>query len=117
MGDTFRIKENSVWARIAAKRMKAEKLAMVLGNTIHLHNTGYEEMLRNRRWLRHELAHVRQFRRYGNTRFILLYVWESIKHGYYKNKYEIEAREAEQDPQMELLYSFSPSPGQQDYSA
>lgn len=112
MSDSYRIKENSMWARLAAKRMKAEKLAMVLGNTIHLYNTSYEEMLRNRRWLRHELAHVRQFQRYGFTKFLFLYLIESLKKGYYQNKFEIEARDAEQDPQLDLCYSFAPNAGQ-----
>lgn len=113
MSDVYRIKENSIWAKLAAKRMKSEKLAMVLGNTIHLYNTSYQEMLQNRRWLRHELAHVRQFQQYGWVRFLFLYLIESIKKGYYKNRFEVEAREAEQDFYLEERYSFSPRPGQE----
>ncbi|KYP14800.1 DUF4157 domain-containing protein [Flavihumibacter sp. CACIAM 22H1] len=113
MSDVYHIKENSIWAKLAAKRMKAEKLAMVLGNTIHLHNTSYQEMLQNRRWLRHELAHVQQFQHYGWVRFLLLYLVESIKRGYYNNRFEVEAREAEQDFSLEQRYTFQPRWGQE----
>jgi hypothetical protein len=33
------IKENSWVAKLAAKKMHADKVAIVFGNTIHLHNT------------------------------------------------------------------------------
>lgn len=51
--------------------------------------------MENDRWVRHELAHIEQFRRYGLIRFIFLYLWESVRHGYYNNRFEKEAREAE----------------------
>ncbi len=109
MSDTYHIKENSFWARLAAKRMKSEKMAMVLGRTIHLYNTDYQEFLKNRRWLRHELAHIRQFREYGWIRFLALYLIESLRKGYYQNRFEQEAREAEQDPLLEEQYAFLPN--------
>lgn len=115
VSDTYQIKENSFWAKLAAKRMKSDKMAMVLGNTIHLYNTDYREFLRNKRWLRHELVHIRQFRQYGWIRFLFLYLVESIRTGYYLNRFEIEAREAEQDPFIEELYSFRPNAKQEDY--
>ncbi len=77
--------------------MGSEKMAMVLGTTIHLHNTSVEELLRNRRWLRHELAHIRQFRELGFIRFLWEYLIESMRKGYYHNRFEIEARAAEID--------------------
>jgi len=92
---TFNIKENSLLARIAAKKLGAEAVAMVLGKTIHLHNSSKEEFLQNKQWLKHELCHVRQFKQYGFTGFIVRYLIESIRHGYDNNKFEIEAREAE----------------------
>lgn len=91
----YRIKENSFIARIAAWRMSASGLAIVIGNTIHLHNTSKDEFLKNKRWVKHELCHIEQFRRYGFFRFIVLYLVESARNGYHKNKYEIEARQAE----------------------
>ena len=45
--------------------------------------------------MRHELKHVEQYSRFGLIGFILRYIVESIQNGYYNNKYEIEAREAE----------------------
>jgi hypothetical protein len=41
------------------------------------------------------MAHVEQFQRYGFWNFIFLYLLESLKKGYYLNKYEVEARESE----------------------
>jgi hypothetical protein len=113
MSDTYSIKENSFWAKLAAKRMKSDKMAMVLGRTIHLHNTHHQEFLQNKRWLRHELMHIRQFRHYGWIRFLFLYLVESIRKGYYLNRFELEAREAEQDPFLEEQYSFRPGSGQE----
>lgn len=68
---------------------------MVLGNCIHLHNTSKEEFLQDKKWLKHELCHVEQFKKYGFIGFIMRYLWESLKKGYYNNKYEVEARDAE----------------------
>ncbi len=93
-----RIKENSRIARMAAWKLGARGVAMVLGNTIHLYNTSADEFLRSRRWLRHELCHIRQFRRHGFIPFIIKYLWQSLLHGYRNNKYEVEARAAETAP-------------------
>ena len=91
------IKEQSFIARVAAWKLKSEKAAIVIGKTIHLHNTGRREFLANKAWLCHELKHIQQFRRHGIIRFILLYLWESILHGYANNRFEVEARAAEND--------------------
>lgn len=94
---TYRIKENSLVARIAAKKLRAGSAAIVLGNTICLYNCSKEAFLENKKWLNHELCHIRQFREYGFFRFIFLYLAESIRKGYYHNKFEIEARLAEKN--------------------
>jgi hypothetical protein len=94
------IKENSWIARLAAWKLKAGKAAIVVGKTIHLHNTARGEFLKDRRWLLHELKHIEQFRRHGFVSFIVLYLWESIRHRYANNKYEIEARGGEKDEQL-----------------
>lgn len=91
----YRIKENSWIARMAAWKMSARAIAIVIGNTIHLHNTSAKDFLKNPRWVKHELCHIEQFRRYGFFRFIALYLIESVRNGYHKNKYEVEARQAE----------------------
>lgn len=40
--------------------------------------------------LLHELRHVHQFQ--GSSAFPILYVWESLRRGYYANRYEVDAR-------------------------
>ncbi len=89
------IKENSWIAKLAAKKLRSDKVAIVIGKTIHLYNTPKNKFLLNERWLKHEVCHVKQFKQNGYLIFIAKYLWESIKHGYHNNKYEVEAREAE----------------------
>jgi hypothetical protein len=91
----FLIKENSWLAKIAAKKLRASNVAMVLGKTIHLHNTTKQNFLNDKRWLKHELCHVQQFKQHGYFMFVIKYLYESIRVGYYNNKFEVEAREAE----------------------
>lgn len=91
----YRIKENSPLAAIAAFKLQSTAVAMVLGKTIHLHGTTTKNFLKNERWLKHELCHVKQFEQHGFFPFIAKYLWESIRTGYYNNKYEAEARAAE----------------------
>ena len=80
---------------MAAWKMKTQQMAIVIGKTIHLHNVSRDEFLENERWLKHELEHIRQYRRYGMISFIIRYLIESAKNGYTNNKYERQAREAE----------------------
>lgn len=91
----FLIKEQSWIAKTAAKKLHSENVAIVLGKTIHLYNVSEEHFLKDERWVKHEMCHVHQFKKYGFLNFIIKYLWESVKHGYYNNKYEIEARRAE----------------------
>jgi len=91
----YRIKENSPLAAIAAFKLRSTAVAMVLGKTIHLYGTSREQFLQNERWLKHELCHVKQYKEHGYIPFIAKYLWESIRKGYYNNKYEAEARAAE----------------------
>ncbi len=91
------IKENSWIAKFAAIKLQSQQAAIVIGKTIHLYNTSKKQFLLNERWLKHELCHVKQFQENGYVIFIAKYLWESIKHGYRNNKYEVEAREAENE--------------------
>jgi hypothetical protein len=91
----YKIKENSWLAAIAARKLKTQNVAMVLGNTIHLHNVTTKAFSEDKSWLKHELCHVEQFKRHGFFMFLIKYLYESIKHGYYNNKFEEEARAAE----------------------
>ena len=92
---TLLFRENSWIAKAASKKLRSPNMALVLGRTIHLYNCTKEEFLQNKRWVRHELCHIQQFRKYGFCIFLVKYLWESIIHGYYQNKYEIEARACE----------------------
>jgi hypothetical protein len=96
----YYIKENSFLARMAARKLKQDKMAMVLGKTILLHDTTRQEFINNRKWIRHELAHIQQFKKHGYLLFLVKYLVESIKNGYHNNKYEKEARLAEEDESM-----------------
>lgn len=90
----YTIKENSWIARIAAWKLKSHSVAIVVGSTIHLHNSSSAEFLKNEKWLKHELCHIHQYRQHGLVGFIVKYLWESIRKGYYNNKFEVEARAA-----------------------
>ena len=90
----FIIKENSRLAKIAAIKLGSKSVAMVLGKTIHLHNTTKANFLQDERWVKHELCHIKQFKDHGYVGFIIKYLWESIKKGYYNNRFEVEARKA-----------------------
>ena len=91
----FIIKENSRLAKIAAIKLGSKSVAMVLGKTIHLHNTTKANFLQDERWVKHELCHVKQFKDHGDVGLIIKYLWDSIKKGYYNNRFEVEARKAE----------------------
>ncbi|MBW7914378.1 MAG: DUF4157 domain-containing protein [Taibaiella sp.] len=80
---------------MAAYKLKTKQCAIVVNRTIYLHNTTREEFTANRKWLLHELKHVEQYQRYGIIRFIILYLYETVRKGYRNNKFEVEAREAE----------------------
>jgi hypothetical protein len=92
-----RIKENSLLAKIAAQYMKSDKMAIVMGKKICLHNTSKQEFLNSPKWLRHEVAHVKQYQQLGKFKFICSYLLETFNMGYEFNKYEVEARQKEKD--------------------
>jgi hypothetical protein len=94
----IRIKEKSLLARFAAYNLKSDKMAIVVGSTIRLHNTTKEEFLANTRWVKHEVAHVYQYKHKGFFRFIASYLLDSFSLGYEFNRYEVDARSKEKDP-------------------
>ena len=91
----FLIKENSWIAKLAAKKLQSQNVAIVIGKTIHLYHVSKENFLKDEKWVKHEICHVNQFKKYGFFNFIFKYLWESMKVGYYENKFEAEARNAE----------------------
>jgi len=98
------IRERSFIARLAARKLKSDNVAIVLGRTIHLHNTSRTQFLQNKAWVCHELKHIQQFQHHGFISFIFLYLVESMLHGYRNNKYEIEARDAENDESLLKIF-------------
>ena len=91
----YRIQENSWIAWLAAKKLRSNKVAIVLGSTIYLWNSSAADFINNERWFKHELCHIQQYKQHGYLIFIAKYIWESIWHGYQNNKYEVAARAAE----------------------
>lgn len=89
------IHEQSLWAWLAARKLRSPHIAVTLGCNIHLWNTDKHTFLTDSSWVKHELCHVLQFRRYGFVRFLCLYLMENIRKGYRNNKFEKEARMAE----------------------
>ena len=102
--NVFVVKENSWLAGIAAWKLDSNAVAMVLGKTIHLHNISKAQFLQNKRLIKHELCHVQQYQQYGFTWFLAQYFWESIRKGYYNNKFEVEARKAEVEEDKPLAH-------------
>ena len=85
---------------MAATKMKADKVAIVFGNTIHLCNTSRREFLNDSEWVCHELKHGEQYEKNGFAGFITKYFFDWVKNGYYNNKFEVEARESEGDKNL-----------------
>ena len=106
MHSLVHIRENSLFARIAAARLRSRKVALVFGRTIHLWNTTREEFLKDHRWVNHELKHIQQYQELGIVSFLLRYLWESLRRGYVNNRFEIEARLAENDNSLRERYRF-----------
>jgi hypothetical protein len=102
-----RLKTDSRLAWLAARKLAYGRVAMVIGRTIYLHNASEQDFLSSRRWMIHELKHVEQFREHGLVRFLVLYLREYLKNGYYDNKYEIEARDAERDGSLLERYEIT----------
>ena len=92
----FIIKETSWLAKIAAKKLRSSNVAMVLGKTIHLSGVSKTDFLADEKWVKHELCHIKQFKQYGYFNFIVKYLWGSLRKGYYNNRFEVEARNAEE---------------------
>lgn len=56
-----------------------------------------QHVFTNRTYLRdmtiwHEECHTKQYKKYGFFGFLVRYLWDSLKHGYWNNKFEVEAR-------------------------
>jgi hypothetical protein len=54
------------------------------------------------RLFRHELEHCYQIARLGRLRFYVTYLFYSVRYGYKRNPFEVEARKAEMKPLTEV---------------
>jgi len=95
MSIDYRIREDSWVARMATIKLGYRRAAVVIGRTIYLSGATREEFLADEKWTRHECCHLAQYRKYGTVQFVLRYLRESLLHGYHNNRFEIEARQAE----------------------
>ena len=80
-------------ARLARAVLRSPRVAMVVGQTVHLSGATRAEFLADDEWVAHEQVHLRQYREQGVLPFLWRYLVESARVGYYRNKYEVEARE------------------------
>lgn len=92
-----RIRENSWLARIAARSLRVQSVAVVVGRTIYLHGASKERFLSDILWMRHEACHIKQYQQYGKIGFLWRYLAEYLHKGYYNNSLEVAARAAEED--------------------
>ena len=92
-----KIKQNSYVAKVAAWKLKSKSVAIVFGSTIHLCGTSRDNFLADKKWVRHELKHVLQYKQNGFAGFLVKYFFEWVKKGYYNNSFEAAARESEED--------------------
>ena len=89
------IKENSLRAKLAAKKLKTSSVAIVFGKSICLYGISKKDFLNNEALVKHELKHVAQYQQHGFALFLIKYLLEWMKKGYHNNRFEVEAREAE----------------------
>ncbi len=101
-----RIRENALVARLGARVLGTENVALVVGGTIYLHNVTRTDFLRSDAWVCHELRHVAQYERHGIVGFLLSYAIESLRRGYRANRFEVEARASEGDRSLLEKYRF-----------
>lgn len=92
----MRLIENSFIAKLAARKLKEKAAAVVIGRTVYLWGTDKASFLNNKKWVKHEQEHIKQYRKYGTCFFLMLYLYYSLRYGYYNNPLEVEARKAEE---------------------
>lgn len=66
-----------------------------------------EEYLHDNSIRRHECAHLAQWDRDGTVKFWVQIVGDFLFRGYRNSRYEIEARQAEHDPNHPLLANYN----------
>ena len=71
-----------------------QEYAVTLGQTTY-YSCSFTDT--NYRWRTHENCHKKQWKRDGAWRFIVTYLYDYVTVGYLENRYEKEARTAEQE--------------------
>ena len=95
---TFRVVSKSKLAKIIGRiNGEDEKYAITFGKTIFVSCTK-EDFLSEDWWVRHEVTHVQQYKKYGVFGFLKRYVAYAIVYRYRENPFEKEAISAEEDP-------------------
>jgi hypothetical protein len=94
-------------AGLGARKLGYRKVALVVGHTIHLHNTSLGEFFASPAWVCHELKHVEQYERLGIPLFLLKYFLEYVRRGYWDSSFEVEARAAESDRTLLARFDLS----------
>lgn len=89
------IKEKSFRAKLALAKLGKGGVAMVMRRTIYLYGVSKEKFLSDKRWLCHELQHVKQYEQQGVLLFLFKYFFYWMRYGYYNIPFEKEARENE----------------------
>lgn len=91
----FKVVGNSRLAKVAGRIMgQEEKYAVTFGKTIFV-SCQKDVFLSERGWVKHELTHVEQYKKYGTFEFLKRYLLYSMFHRYNKNPFEEEALSAE----------------------
>jgi len=90
----IKIRENSRIAKLAARINKQDRYAITIGRTIYI-NCKEEEFFARTWWVRHELTHVKQYKKYGIGRFLTIYLFYSVFRNYSEIPFEKEAIAAE----------------------
>jgi hypothetical protein len=76
-------------SRLARVALPRKYVALTLGDHVFTRLEELEESV-----LRHEEVHVRQWKRHGLLRFATLYLWYHFRYGYWRNPFEVEARQS-----------------------
>jgi hypothetical protein len=89
-----RVLQNNPLAKLIAKINKEDRYAITFGKTI-LISCKKEEFYAQPWWVKHELAHVKQYKKHGVVRFLTIYLYYSVFRDYYDIPFEKEAVDAE----------------------
>jgi len=95
-----KIREHSRLAYLGARMLGTSSVALTWGPCIHLHGVSRQDFLNNKPWVCHELVHVHQFRQYGLWGFTFRYLWEGMRKGYKRNRWELEANTHQNNLQL-----------------